>query len=196
MHDCFYLLILIIFFVGFIPPAITITHPHALRGIIVLIASTFISAIGFGYLLTFIRNNNFKNLLLVFYILTLSLSTLRFLNIYHNKYAINAGWDWQVDAKEAALKILRIQENYDDIYFNGGLRTIAVAWYLKYDPILYQQSIDKNNLGKYHFGIDSWELIPQNGKNLYVTNVSVPNGRLLENIYYPNGDIAYGIWEI
>jgi len=191
-----YFFVLILLLTAFVPPAISTLNPHALRAVLVLPATVLISAIGFGYLLTFIRNNNFKNLLLVFYILILSLSFLRFLNIYHNKYAINAGWDWQVDAKQAALKVLQIQRNYDDIYFNGGLRTIAVAWYLKYDPILYQQSIDKNNLGKYHFGIDSWELIPRNGKNLYVTNASIPDGRLLEYIYYPNGDIAYGIWEI
>lgn len=190
------LLIVIIFFLGFIPPALTITHPHALRGVVVLLGSTFISSFGFIFLLQMFKNKLLQRFSFAIYVGLIMLLTFNFLNIYHNKYVVDAGWDWQVDAKKVGLKLLEIEKDYEGIYINGGLRNIAIIWYIKYDPVLYQQSINKNNIGKYHFEIGSEDLVPHTGKNLFITNTQVKNGQLLDNIYYPNGQLAYKIWTI
>lgn len=195
-----YFLILILFLIGFIPPALAMAtpwyQPHALRAMMALPASIFISAYGFCYLISKIKRSNLRKYLLGIYVLILCFFTLNFLNTYHNKYAIDAGWDWQTDVKQVTLEILRLQKDYDGVYFSSGPRSIAVAWYLKYNPALYQLTADKYNLGKYHFEVNSWELIPKTGRNLYVTGTNVASGRLLKYVYFPNGKTAYGIWVI
>lgn len=190
-----YFVILILFLVSAVPPAISTLSPHALRATLILPATVFISALGFGYFLEMINNKNIQKVILGLYILIISISTLRFLNIYHNKYAINAGRDWQVGIKGVTQRILEIENNYDNVYFDEIGQKVSILWYLKYDPRIYQATYDKNGLGKYHFGINSWELIPNTGRNLYVTYQTLSSGRLLDYIYYPNGTVAYGIWE-
>lgn len=193
-------LILMIFFIGFIPPALAMAmpwyQPHALRALMVLPASIFISAYGFSYLISKFKREHVRQVYFGIYILTLCFFTITFLDIYHNKYAIDAGRDWQVDAKRVSLEILQIQDDYNEVYFSSGLNGVALAWYLKFDPALYQSTTDKLNLGKYHLGVDSLESLPKNGRNIYVTASNVPGGRLLKYTYFPNSKTAFGVWVI
>ena len=185
-----YFFILILLLVAFIPPAIATLNPHALRAFLVLPASTFISALGFGYFLTVFQKTYVKNFLVGLYVVTLGISTYKFLDIYHNKYAINAGWDWQVGIKKASLRVLETENNYSDIYFDLDPRSISVLWYLKIHPALYQESINKNHLGKFHINENV-----SSTHGLYVGFRPPPRAELLEYVYYPNNSVAYGIWE-
>lgn len=195
-----YFLILILFLIGFVPPALAMAtpwyQPHALRAMMALPASIFISAYGFSYFISRFKGESLRKVYFGIYILIISFSTLRFLNIYHNRYALDSGLDWQVDVKQVSLEILRIQKDFDEVYFSSGLRGSAAVWYLKYSPALYQSIVDKRNLGHYHFEVDSSELIPKTGRNLYVTSANLSSGRLLKYVYYPNGKAAFGIWVI
>lgn len=184
-----YFVILILFLISAIPPAISTLSPHALRATLILPATVFISALGFGYFLEMINNKNIQKVILGLYILIISISTLRFLNIYHNKYTINAGWDWQVGIKKASLRVLEIENNYSDIYFDLDPRLIPVVWYLKIDPNLYQKDRNKNQFGKFYINENV-----SSAHGLYVGPQSPPEGKLLEYIYYPNNSVAYGIW--
>lgn len=195
-----YLIIIFLFLIGFVPAALAMAtpwyQPHALRALLVLPASVFISALGTGYFVRKLKSEKFVKVFVAVYLVIMGVSSLIFLDIYHNKYAVDSGWDWQVGIKRAVLRVKEIETNYDGVYFDQSVFPITALWYLKYDPRLYQLSEGKNNLGKYHFSVDSWQLIPGAQKNLYVTSANLPNGKLLESIYYPNGKIAYGIWEL
>ena len=185
-----YFVILILFLVSAVPPAISTLSPHALRATLILPTTVFISALGFGYFLEMVNNKNIQKIILGLYILIISISTLRFLNIYHNKYAINTGWDWQAGIKRASQRVLEIENNYSDIYFDLDPRLIPVVWYLKIDPSLYQKSRSKNQFGKFYINENV-----SSAHGLYVGLQTPPRGNLLEYIYYPNNSVAYGIWE-
>ena len=191
-----YIFILILFLMALIPPAISTLSPHSLRGFFSLPSTIFISALGLGVLVSKSDNKTFKKLIISVYVFALAISALKFVNIYHNKYAIDAGWDWQVDAKEVSLIVARLESDYDRVYFDSGLRNIAILWYLKIDPGLYQKALDMNTIGKYVFEADFSSLSSKNEKSLYVTNKHIQGTKLLQHIKYPNGEVAYGIWEL
>lgn len=190
------LLILIILFSSFIPPAISTLNPHALRAFFALSVTPFISALGFGYFLSEIRFEKTRKVILGAYLLILIVFSINFLNVYHNKYTPSAGWDWQVGIKKASYRVLDLKDSYQNIYFGDDIQHVSVLWYLKYNPREFLLAIDKNNLGKYHFDTRSVKLIPETQTNLYISGGSVEDENLLEYIYYPNGTIAYGIWVI
>ena len=178
------------FFITLVPPAIAILNPHALRGILALSVTPFFTSFGFWTFLKIFRKRHHYLPVVSVFIIIISLSTFSFLKTYHNKYVPDAGWDWQVGIKKTSERVLAMEQNYDDIYFDLDPRTVPSLWYLKIDPSLYQKSIDKNHLAKFH--------INQNinrASGLYVGFSPPPQSKLLEYVYYPNGSIASGIWE-
>lgn len=191
------LFMLIFWLLAFIPPAITTTNPHALRSIFAVPSSIFIIALGVSFYLTHITNIKFYKLCTGLYIFLLSVSVFTFLFIYHNRYALDAGRDWQICIKKATQRVLELQADYDSIYIEDNTAEwIAYLWYLKYIPANYVQTQIKNNLGKYHFGNNFTGRISKSGRNLYVTRKSYSEGKLIEEITYPNNSVAIRLWEI
>jgi len=184
-----YFFVLILLLTAFIPPAISTLNPHALRSVLVLPATVFISALGFGYFLAIFKSKDFQKIAAGVFVAILSISTLRFLNVYHNKYVIDAGWDWQVGIRRASQRVLEVENKYNDIYFDLDPRRIPLVWYLKINPKLYQTNPNKNHLGKYHINENISSV-----HGLYI-GLQQPEGKLLEYVYYPNNTVAYGIWE-
>lgn len=184
-----FFLMLILLLAGTIVPAITILSPHALRGMLVLPATVFISSLGFVYFLNFLKKPTYKKLIFSVYLVFLLISAFEFLEIYHNKYLPGAGWDWQVGIKRTSIKVKEIEQQYSDVYFDVDPRAIPVAWYLKIAPIIYQSSIDKKHMGKYHIND-----VVSSSHGLYV-GLTPPQGQLIEYINYPDNSVAFGIWE-
>lgn len=181
--------IVVLFFISLIPPSFATLNPHALRGMLVLSATPIITAAGFCFFLYSFKSNYLRHIMLVFFVFVIFTSTVFFLDTYHNKYAPTSGWDWQVGIKRAAFRVLEIENNYSDIYFDVDPRLIPVLWYLKIDPKFYQNNLNKNHFGKYHINESIYS-----PHGLYV-GLNPPKGKLLEYIYYPNNSVAYGIWE-
>ena len=183
------LFIVFLFFICLIPPSIATLNPHALRGMSALSVTPIISAIGFSYFLNLFKRNHLYLIIILIYASMILISTLSFLNTYHNKYIPSAGWDWQVGIKRTSLRVLQIENNYNDIYFDLDPRKIPLLWYLKIDPSLYQKNLSKSQFGNYHIN----EAI-STSHGLYA-GLQPPQGKLLEYVYYPNNSVAYGIWE-
>ena len=125
----------------------------------------------------------------------ISLSFLRFLNTYHFYYTPNAGWDWQVGIRKAVEVLKPIEGNFNNIYFSSEFSRVAVLYYAKYDPKLFNIAKDKNNLVKYKF-LNNDSPLPTGGNNLVITSGNIAGGLLIKQVNYPNGTFAYGIWAI
>jgi len=183
-----FLLIVALFFIALIPPALATLNPHALRGMLVLSATPIITAFGFGYFLFSFKSIYLRRIMSILFVIVILASTLSFLDTYHGKYAPTSGWDWQVGIKRASLRALELEGNYNDIYFDVDPRLIPVLWYLKIDPGQYQKAINKSRLGKFHINDTIFST-----HGLYIGSKSM--GTLINYVYYPDGKIAYGIWE-
>lgn len=183
----FFLLFLL--FLSFIPSALSTLTPHALRSIFALAVTPIITSLGFITFLKIAYKENLYILLLGVFVLLILFSALNFINIYHSKYALSAGWDWQVGIKRAANKVKSLEKNYQDIYLDLDPRSNPLVWYLKIDPGVYQASMDKNNIGKYHF---NQKINTSHG--LYV-GPQIKNGTHTDYVFYPDNSVAYGVWE-
>lgn len=179
--------IISLFLISQVPPAISTLSPHALRGVFALGTTPVISAIGFSWFLNLFKKNNLYLIATSIFIFAILFSTVSFLNTYHNKYIPSTVWDWQVGTKSTAHKVLEIEDSYSDIYLDWY--PITAAWYLKINPVVYQTSKDKTKLGKFHINDD---ISTEHG--LYV-GLKPPGGKLLNYVYYPDKSIAYGLWE-
>jgi hypothetical protein len=184
----------VIFAVSLIPPAITTSQPHALRGFLVLGGSLFISSLGAGVLLSIFKQRSIRVLATVTYVVVLAIFCLRFLNIYHNKYVSSAYLDWQVHHKLMGQAVREIENDYDAIYIGDGLGGVSMLWNLRIDPQLYLASENKTTIGKYHFGVVPTQKDLQK-KILYVT-AQETQGKLVQELYLPNGRKAYNLWEL
>lgn len=188
------ILILVWFLAGFIPPALTTLNPHALRASLAIPAAVMISAAGTTEVFSRLIRR-LKYILGGIWLLLLGLSAVGFLTVYHTRYAVDAGWDWQVGIRRAAARIKLLEPAYDQIYIDEeGASRIAYLWYLRFDPVLYQASPDKYSLGKYRFINPATTVFPPS--SLIVTRSPIVNARLREMVYYPDGEVAYEIYEL
>ena len=174
-----------LFFISLIPPSVASLNPHALRGMLALSSTPIISAVGFGCFLSLFKRKYLRLIMVIIFMSMVLISTLLFLDRYHNQYIPSSGWDWQVGIKRAGARVLAIENNYNDIYLDLDQRIIASLWYFKIDPGLYQKGLT----GKYHI---NEPISSEHG--LYV-GLAPQRGRLLEYVYYPNNTVAYGMWE-
>lgn len=179
---------LALFLIAAVPPSISTLNPHALRGMSALAITPIISATGIIYLLSFLKREYLFSTMLTFFVISVLISCLFFLNTYHNKYAPNAGWDWQVGIKKASKLVLGLDTN-KNIYLDVDPRSVSLAWYLKIDPGDYQKSSDKSSFGRFHIN-----QVISSIHGIYVGG-NPPASRLLEYIYYPDNSVAYGVWE-
>ncbi|MEK7165243.1 MAG: glycosyltransferase family 39 protein [Patescibacteria group bacterium] len=196
-HTREYIFMITFLFICFIPPAITTLSPHALRGSLAIPVMVFVSAYGFVTLCMHIKKDKLRKIVVVFYTSILGISLINFLNVYHYHYVPNSGWDWQVGIKRVTDEVLRIRNGYEEVYFaESGAARVSYLYYLKVDPLLYQTSPQKDALPPYFFNVTDPGLIPVTGKNLYVTPGVLEGWQPLEEISYPNGEIAYRIYVI
>lgn len=182
--------------VSIIPSAVSTLNPHALRSSLVIPFLCLISAIGFSVFVSLFKNFLTRKVFVVVYILSAVFIAINFVNVYQNKYARDSGWDWQAGIKSAVNLISGQGAIYSDIYFDEGISKTAVLWYLKYNPKDYQLAPDKDNVGKYHFWLKYAPGVTGERKSLFITTQVPTNAKFIGNVYYPNGSVAYGIWEI
>lgn len=192
------LILLILFFISFIPGAITWPNPLALRSLLVLPATVIFSSIGVIVVLSKITNKKIFLLSSILVLIAFLLSEQAFLKKYHQGYVITAGERvWQTAIKKALLFVVN-HPDYSAIYLSLSIREINAAWYLKWQPEPYSQQIYQDTERRvYHF-VDTWEKIPLDGKKkLYITDSSQFNaGILLSKVEKSTGGIGYTIWEI
>ena len=188
--------VLIWFLIGSVPAAITILNPHALRSFLILPVLLFMSIFGFINFISFLGSDNLRKFFVSFYVVCLLCFCLNFLNIYHNFYIIDSGWDWLTDVKRVSKEVGFMKNNYEQIYFEeGGNRVIAYLWHLKYPPQDYQGLVNKKQIGNLNFDY-SFSEINETGKNLYITRKPDLPAQLVRTIYYPNKLSAFYLYRI
>ncbi|MBI3341763.1 hypothetical protein HY024_01435 [Candidatus Curtissbacteria bacterium] len=181
--------------ISIVPSAISTLNPHALRSSLAIPAVCIICAVGVSYLISLLADKS-RKIVLASYVAVVIISAFNFLFIYQNKYAVDSGWDWQAGIKSAVGIVTTEGDNYHDIYFDDGISKTAVLWYLKFNPTEYQHSQDKDNIGSYHFWTKYAPVPTTSHKSLFVTTQPSINGIFKGYVYFPNGSVAYGIWEI
>ena len=190
------LFVLLLLGVGFLPAALSVPTPLALRSLSVLPATSFISALGISTVINWFHRGA---RLVIISVLSfgLVLSERDFLTTYHNGYVVTAGERvWQVSKKEALLYVRDQESFYDEVYLTPDIRDINAAWYLKYDPYNYQQRIFISLGGKSHTFVRGKDEISQTeSKKLYVSTEKLQQRKLLYATTSSPGSL-YMIWEL
>lgn len=182
--------------IGFIPPAIAVGNPHALRGLMALPATIIISSLGLGLFLGKFRHNAYHAMLITFLVI-LEISTLHFLDTYHNKYIYTAVRDWQWDLKIMSQEVAKVSNTYSLVYFQKGIHKEAVLWYLRIHPTLYQRAVDSNRLGRYIFDVSIESIDNKAGPILFVAHEQTEYpGKEIISINLPDGQKGHRLWEL
>lgn len=140
------------FFLGFIPSAITRDAPHVLRSILILPSPMILTALGLKWIVDrFGKGSFFKgNLLILVLVLSILVSFSRWWQDYQKIYPKAYSWAWQYGYKEAVGFVKENFEKYDLIYFTKryGEPHEFVLFYFPWDPQKYQE--DPNRKWDYH----------------------------------------------
>lgn len=190
------LLGLILGLVGLIPPSLSVGNPHALRGVLAVVGTVFISGLGTIWVVSLLKKRGLRLGFALIYSGVLAVLVVRFLITYHAKYPLTAIRDWQVDIKLMTEAVAERESAYDQVYFRGIHRE-AVLWDLRIPPAVFISAKDKNILGKFHFNVKSHDVVSRTGRSLYVTDdEKVDRGRLIYMVTLPNGDKGHRLWEL
>lgn len=202
------------FFLGFIPSAITKDAPHVLRSILVLPSPMIISSLGFFKVISYIKNKSFINRKFVYIVcaLCLLLGFSKWWTDYWNIYRKSYSWAWQNGYKEMVSEVLKRYGGYSQIIITKkyGEPHEFLLFYSKYSPILYQQDKSKkwdyhanwywiDAFGKYSFYND-WEadkIVCKSGACLLVASPGnyPKDWRKIKTITNINGETVFEILE-
>ena len=181
--------------------------PFAHRSLFGVIPFQILSAIGliavFYFLFKLIKNLKLQvaisGILIVFFVIIGSLSIKDYINKYFNEYPLYSSdfWGWQDGPEEIINYFITQKDYYDQMYmsgeFNGGYIFIPF-----YDPKnlcqnkckmgdIYRQPEIYDPLKKQLFAL-SPEFLSKSNYN--------QNFKVVKNVYYPNGNVAFKIGEI
>ena len=179
-----------------IPAALATPTPHSLRSLAFIPLWSAIAAVGF-YTISKLKISNVYRLLAIL-ILTLvgSYNFIIYLHLYYRHYPLEKAIDWTYGYKQMVEYVDKVKDDYSSIAITNyaGWPHIAVLYYSKYDPAIYQpQSENKAAFGKYEFFGASWSKTKP-GKALVVTPFwQAHPANVLQNIYLPNGDLRFTI---
>lgn len=193
-----------------VPSALTYQAPHALRSHNMMIPLTIISAFGLAKLIEKVK---LSKKIVTFAVATIiGLSLLNYINSYYNRMAVEYPFSSQYGVKELVQYIRSVESNYDRIYVTDRYDQpyILFLFYLQYPPADFQHAhalTARDDFGfstvrsfdKYHFESIEFEQIFKECTNCLVagTDEQIPDSEtVINNIYFPNGDIAFQITEI
>lgn len=180
---------------------LTKTNPHTLRMLPVAPALAILSSYGISIL---IENFKYKKSLVTIMMIWAIVEASMFGHFYVKHYPTLSAADWQYGYKQVVEYVESIKDSHQSIYFTReyGRPSIYVLWYGKYDPKKVQAveaSAKKDQqelleLGKYIF--EEKGAYPQNSL-VVASPKNIPNqGDKLKTILFPNGQIAFEVYEI
>lgn len=210
-------LLIVWFFLSFVPSAITKDAPHALRTILILPSPMIISAIGVDYLVKFLKDRSKFGGKLLFWVLigTVLFSFGRWWKDYTENYPKAYSWAWQHGYKEAVLFMKENYQNYDKIFVTKryGEPHEFILFYFGWNPRDYQNDPLKkwdNHAGWYWVDgfdkfifLNDWEVLSElktqdlKQKSLLITSPgNYPEGwEKVKTINFLDGKIAFEILE-
>lgn len=171
-----------------IPSAITRVSPHALRGFIMVIPLTIITAVAIPR----------RWLFVVTPIVLLELAL--YLHIYYFHYPKAYAADWSDGSPQTVRYLASVQNSYDQIFVSRQLAPMYLLFYLQFSPAQLQgQNHDLSVLGK--FSNDDLTTVPTKRdpkrKSLIVAapwQVG-PDVKILREIKMGSGDTVFKIYE-
>ncbi len=197
--------------IGIIPAATARETPHALRIESSLPMFQLISAYGFIWFLTWVKNLDLRfkiyDLRKLSYILILLSFFLLFFNFiyfahdYLTNYAYAYSGDWQYGYKQSVNYVKSVEKNYDAIEITNALGRpyIYYLFYTKTNPAVFRQTanvtrdvfgfVTVNSFEKYHFSEVFNYNLSKTEKVLYInTPNAVPTGaKILRKFNLLNG---------
>lgn len=177
-----------------IPAAITNVSPHALRGLLMVIPLSILTAVGLIAI-----NKKYSRLSLL--ICPVVIYALFFYShLYYFFYPKYYATDWQDGYRSAAKYIDMVKNKYDQIFFDGEIAPIYLLFYTKFPPEkLHQSGHDMKNFGKLKYSKEVSSIVVKgpSKKMLYVVSwrKSLPGWKLVKKINMINGDFMFKIYE-
>lgn len=173
-----------------IAAAVSTPNPHALRSLVLVVPLSIIVAYGLAKIrLFFIK---IGVVLIAVYFLVF------YLHIYYRHYPKITYLDWGDGYKKLYSSLAKYKDKYTKIVINKEYpQSYIYLLFYAYEPERYHNQIKRGEIfGNYVFGVNEQTL----GKIDKLLYVSGPNdnveGRLLENIYFIDNNIAFKIWEL
>jgi len=168
--DLFQKTVLIWFFGGFFPSAITKDSPHVLRSLFVLPTPMILTALGAKFVADFLKKKSQfggKLVIGVLFIMVL-ISFSRWWKNYLDVYPKIYSWAWQFGYKEAVDYVKETYQKYDKIFFSKkyGEPHEFVAFYFPWEPKKFQEQREwdyhanwywTNGFDKFVF-VNDWEI--------------------------------------
>lgn len=151
---------------GIIPAATARETPHALRIETILPTLQIIGAVGFIYIIDFIRARftpKTSKILISFVVLVLGISALYYVHGYYSHYGRESAGQWQYGYKEAYSYLNSVEGSYDEIHFTQALGRpyIYYLFYNKISPSYFRNNsivtrdvfgfVSVDRIGKYYF---------------------------------------------
>ncbi len=177
-----------------VPAAITKVSPHALRGFIMVIPLTIISAQGVVK-----ATKEFPKISL-FLIPVVLFSLALYLHLYYFHYPKAYAADWGDGSGKAVKYLQKEAANYDQIFVYKDLSPMYLLFYLPFDPkTLQNQNHNLDTLGKYQYFNSLNPAVKRNPlkKSLIVAPPFIIGKDLnvLQEIRMVNGNAAFEIYE-
>ncbi len=174
------LVLVYLFFVSFIPSAITRESPHALRSVLAAPLISIISSFGiysFYQILVKAKSkvaNNFFKIIILFFVLSFGWYFFKFLSGYNREAAEH----WQYGYKRIFLDYAKEFNNFDNIVISDRYDQpyIFALFYLKYDPERFRKEV------KYNQSIRKATSLVKGFNKLSFTNIdyyNLPKGKSL-----------------
>jgi len=203
---------LIIFWLLLAPvaAAMTFQSPSALRANMMVLPLVIISAYGVFNIFAWLKKK-MKLLRVILYLLLILFipwNIGRYLHQYYVHYPQTYPFAWEYGFEQIVDEVKAVEGEYENIYVTEKFDQpyILFLFYLKYPPQVFQKEViltprDKfnystvRNFGKYHFQTIDWENLKSKPKSLVVgvEGEIPPSAKILKNIYFPHGGIAFQI---
>jgi len=139
-------LILVLLALAPLPAAFTFETPSTVRALIMALPLSGIIGLGLSFSFEWVKSHAkkviFSGLLLVF-LLACFYQVLYFFNSYFYLAQIHKPYEWQYGYKPLVKKVLRLQDNYDQVIVTGmgGPPYIFFLFFQLYDPVKYQEEV-------------------------------------------------------
>lgn len=191
------------FFLGWlllapIPAALAIPTPHALRAITFLPVWQITAAIGIAKIISSKLKMPIKTIVLVTISTIAIYNFITYLHLYYVHYPRQRALDWQDGYRQVFEFIKSHQQDYTSIAISNYYAhpQIFLAFYMAYDPALYQKYPDpKKGFDKYEFFGPAWSKTKP-GKALIVTPFwQAHPPKVLKEIYTTDRDLRFIISE-
>lgn len=184
------LLIVLVFFVSFVPGALTNPAPLALRTMLAVSSTLLFSALGFSWVYVFLSGKKSK-IFLISFLVILIVSEFQFLKFYHLGYVQSSSERvWQTSQKKALTRLTHTFLAQPVIYVQG-IRDINMAWYLKCNPRYFIERICIDENGREVLAVDSIQALPVSESYIFLGLDKIPGATIIEVVKTAAGSDRY-----